>query len=427
MTPSQFRREDSLNENKLPTRIISLAKNLLQTLDLSEVLHEVVDSGAEILSADRVSVLLLDSENGELYSRASSAREEIRFNAAEGIAGETLEASNIIRIDDCYADGRFNQEVDRETGYRTESMVSIPLLGVDREPVGVMQALNASRGHFNEQDEQIAEIVASLAALAIQRGLYFEERLTTAKLRRDLDVAREIQENLLPKQIPTHDGLEIGVFSRPAEETGGDTFDLFDTYGDDNSAPLMIVLGDATGHGIGAALSVTQMRSMLRTAAALGADLDTMCSCVNDQLAADLPSNRFITAFVGMLDTRSWTLSYRAWGQGPLLHFHAAKQECDWLPASTTALGFFGNQAARPVPPLRLEPGDIFALLTDGFYEYEDPEGTEMEKEGIGALVAEHAGASASELITILTEALAEHARGAPQEDDLTAVILKRA
>ena len=97
------------------------------------------------------------------------------------------------------------------------------------------------------------------------------------------------------------------------------------------------------------------------------------------------------------------------------------------VPASTTALGFFGNQAARPVPPLRLEPGDIFALLTDGFYEYEDPEGTEMEKEGIGALVAEHAGASASELITILTEALAEHARGAPQEDDLTAVILKRA
>ena len=372
-------------------------------------------------------MLLLDRAANQFYSQATSDGETIRFPADKGIAGETLR-SNILRIDDCYADPRFNREVDKQTGYRTNNMISVALVGGEDQAVGVMQLLNADKGHFDEQDEALAETFAGFAAVAIQRAQAEETRLAKAQLERDLDVARELQMALLPKETPEVPGYEIATFFQPADQTGGDMFDLFPIPGTDGSESpgLTVLLADATGHGIGAAVSVTQVRSMLRTGDQLGADLETLCKHLNGQLAEDLPSGKFVTAFFGRLRVAENKLHYLSMGQAPLLHYVAADGEAIWLNASSVPMGLLPNPPLPRPAPISMAPGDAFVLLSDGFYEQTNLEGEEMGKERIGEIVETHLAGGAAAIVENLCSELDEFSNGQGQEDDLTAVVLRR-
>lgn len=405
--------------------IVAMARRLGRSFNLQEVLEQIVDTGRDVLDADRASVLLLDRQNHELHGKATSAREEIRFPADQGVAGETLAGRRLIRIDDCYSDPRFNQAVDRQTGYRTNCLISAPLIGVDETVVGVMQLLNAERGHFTEEDERLADLFAVFAALAVQRAQAYEDRVRKLKLETDLDLAREIQMKLLPTAMPRCAGYELAVFSRPAEETGGDIYDLF-PLGEIGSDALMILLADATGHGIPAAISVTQLRAMLRMAVRLHSDLDALCQHLNNQLVEDLPTNRFVTSFIGALDARDHTIDYRSLGQAPLLHYHAESRRCEWLLASDLPLGLMPMSSLVHPSPIRLAPGDVFVLLSDGFYEYENPAEEMLGKERVAEVIDEHREAGASGILSELCSRLERFAAGAPQEDDLTAILVKR-
>ena len=419
--------DERRHDSALLRQVLQVARRLARPFELREVLESIVDAGHEILHADKASILLFDSARQELYGEATSAREEIRFPASKGIAGETLTRLGIIRIDDCYSDERFDASVDRQTGYRTTSLISLPLIGLDEGVVGVMQVLNAERGFFDDSDEWKAEILAGLAALAIQRVQALEDRVRNVKLKRDLDLAREIQENLLPDDVPPTPGYEVAVFSRPAEETGGDIYDL-NPLGDVGGAAsqLMILLADATGHGISAAISVTQVRAMLRMAGRLGTGLDTLCEQLDDQLKADLPSNKFVTMFVGVLDRSTHEIAYHSLGQAPLLHFRAASADCRWLPASAPPAGLVAHAGFKRPSPISLEPGDVFVLLSDGFYEYENPSGEQMGRPRVGSIIERASSADAQEIVAELCGALERFSEGAAQDDDLTAIVVKR-
>lgn len=408
-------------------QVLQVARRLAHPSDLDQLLEEVVAAGRDALRADRASVLLLDRDANEFYSQATSDGETIRFPADKGIAGETLR-SNILRIDDCYSDPRFNREVDKQTGYRTNNMISVALVGGEDQAVGVMQLLNAEKGQFDEQDEALAETFAGFAAVAIQRAQAEEVRLAKVQLERDLDVARELQMALLPKVTPELAGYEIATFFQPADQTGGDMFDLFPIPGRDGaeSPGLTVLLADATGHGIGAAVSVTQVRSMLRTGDQLGADLETLCKHLNNQLAADLPSGKFVTAFFGRLRAAENKLHYLSMGQAPLLHFVAAESRAIWLNASSVPMGLLPNPPLPRPEPIAMAPGDAFVLLSDGFYEQTNPQGEEMGKERIGAIVEAQLQSGAAAIVESLCRELDAFSGSQGQEDDLTAVVLRR-
>ena len=408
-------------------QVLQVARRLAHPSDLNELLEEVVASGRDALQTDRASVLLLDRDANEFYSRATSDGDTLRFPADKGIAGETLR-TRILRIDDCYADPRFNREVDKQTGYRTNNMISVALVGSDDQAVGVMQLLNAEKGHFDDQDEALAETFAAFAAVAIQRAQAEEVRLAKAQLERDLDVARELQMALLPKKTPELPGYEIATFFQPADQTGGDMFDLFPIPGteDTESPGLTILLADATGHGIGAAVSVTQVRSMLRTADQLGADLEALCRHLNNQLADDLPSGKFVTAFFGRLRSTEHELHYRSMGQAPLLHYIAAESRKVWLNASSVPMGLLPDPPLPRPEPIHMAPGDTFVLLSDGFYEQSNMDGEEMGKERVGAIVEAQLEHGAEAIVENLCSELDRFSGSKGQEDDLTAVVLRR-
>jgi len=407
-------------------RLLDVTRKLAAPCDLDELLTLIIDVGREVLGADRGTVFLHDAGRRELFIKVATGVNEIRFNIDQGIAGQCARDQQIINVPDCYGDGRFNRDVDKQTGYRTRCLIAVPLVGLDDELVGVMQLLNPQKPHFDNLDERIAEALAGQAAVAIQRARLIEDRMEKLKLEADLDIARQIQMNVLPKTLPPCAGYELADFSEPADQTGGDIYDIVSLDSENDAAPMLILLADATGHGIGPALSVTQARAMLRMALRYSADLDKLVYHANAQLAQDLASNRFITAFVGMLDPQQHRILYHAPGQGPLLHFAMADRRCHWLNASTVPLGIVEDLDMKRPDPIDMAPGDMLVLLTDGFYEYQNEQDEQFGQDRVGEVILRHCDQPAAQIITHLVEQAKQFAGAAPQVDDLTALIVKR-
>jgi anti-sigma regulatory factor (Ser/Thr protein kinase) len=208
----------------------------------------------------------------------------------------------------------------------------------------------------------------------------------------------------------------------PADETGGDTFDLVPL--DDHR--LFVLLGDASGHGIGPALSATQMTGMLRVALRRGAGLDAIFAQVNNQLVEDLPEEHFVTAFLGILDTGRHAIDFHAAGQGPILHFHAATGECQWHPPTTFPMGFMRFPRVDPPQRLELAPGDVLGLISDGVFEAADAAGQMFGTAGVENVLLGLRARPMSDVLGRLLQAVHVHAAGTPQADDITIVLIAR-
>ena len=187
-----------------------------------------------------------------------------------------------------------------------------------------------------------------------------------------------------------------------------------------------MLLGDATGHGFGPALSATQMQAMLRVAFRLGGDLDSAYLHVNNQLSEDLPDDRFITAFMGFLDPATHEVEFHSGGQGPILHFHAGSGECEWQKPTSFPVGVMPLTQATPARRLTLEPGDVLALISDGIYERMSPAGLQFGEDGVGQVMRRSSQQPMGELGRELLEAALGFGGDAPRADDMTLVLVKR-
>jgi sigma-B regulation protein RsbU (phosphoserine phosphatase) len=403
-------------------RILQVTQELARPLDLKTMLTHVIDAARTVLKADRGTVFLYDAAADELCSTVATGVAVLRFPADRGIIGECAQTRRLINVPDCYADPRFNRDADHDTGYHTRCLLTVPLVGYDDSLIGVMQVLNKIDGVFTEEDERVGLALAAQCAVAIQRMQMLAELVESEKMKHELQVARDIQMRVLPTTLPETAGYDLAGWCRPAAEAGGDIFDVIRIDGD----RLVLLLGDATGHGVGPALSVTQVRAMLRMAMRLGAGLDAAFENINNQLADDLADNRFVTAFIGLLDIRNHRVVYHSGGQGPLLHFHAATGECEWRGSSTAPMGLLAGlplEAPRTIDP---EPGDILGLMTDGIYEYENPLHQPFGEDRVAEIVRAHQNGPMTRLVDAMVKEVERFAERAPQNDDMTILLVRR-
>ncbi len=256
---------------------------------------------------------------------------------------------------------------------------------------------------------------------------------TLMKLESDLQLARQIQQKTFPRELPRLQGFDLVVWSEPADETGGDSYDVIGldgdgtmTEGEADAERAVLLLADATGHGVGPALSVTQLRAMLRMAVRLGCDLSGLATHVNEQLYADLPANRFITAWFAEVRVADSTIATFSAGQAPLLVYRAADDQVEVLNADAPPLGLFPALPILAPPPVEMRPGDIYAVLSDGFFEAADPAGVELGKERVSEVIRRYRRETAVDILAAIRATLRELTGDAPADDDRTAVIVKR-
>lgn len=421
-------------------RVCSVLDKLAASSNLGEVLGLVIDSMRDCLRADRASVFQYDARAQELFVSHAHGGVSFRFPITKGIAGEAARTKSIINVHDAWEDPRFNREFDQKSGYRTRGLLTIPLVSFDGTLEGVAQVLNKNPAlgpYFDDADELLARALASQAAIAMRRARQIDAEIRKNKIEADLQVARNIQMAALPKELPSVPGYSIAGQTAPAEETGGDTFDLVDlstitTRGGDPAADavpvgrgMVILVGDATGHGVGPAISVTQARAMVRMGMRLRAPLPLIAEHLNAQLCEDLPPGRFITAFLGVLDPVRHAIDYVAPGQAPLLVVRA-DGGVEERSANAMPLGIDPDQQPEAVEPFLLGPGDTFLLLSDGYFEAMAPDDEQFGQDRVVQVVRSMQALPAIEVLNALNTAAAGFVRGRPFGDDQTAVIIKR-
>lgn len=420
--------DDSFDDSTFE-RILAITRRLASSSDLEEVLGLIINALRDVLRADRASVFQYDAAHHEFFAtKAHGLGGDLRLPADLGIIGEAGRAREVINIPDAYADGRFNQAVDRKTGYRTRCILTVPLIDHEEKLIGVAQVLNKyedAGGVFDVRDVRVAQALADQAAVALRRASLIDAEIAKKKMDADIEVARKIQESALPDALPEIPGYDVAGISEAADQTGGDAFDVLSLGAFDLPGDVLIFMGDATGHGIGPALSVVQVLAMVRMGARMSDSLEAMAGAVNEQVCRDLPVGRFVTSFFGTLDTEAHELGYVSAGQAPLV-FVKSSGEVDVRGASTMPLGIDDSMHPDAVEPFRFDVGDRFLLLSDGYYEAADETGEMLGEDGVLAVVRANAGASSRELIDLLRAEASRFTGGKPREDDQTAIVLTR-
>ncbi|MFO0945312.1 MAG: PP2C family protein-serine/threonine phosphatase [Planctomycetota bacterium] len=351
--------------------VLKVSRQLAATTDLIQLLKSIEESALKVLDCERATVFLYDAKTDELYSNVGTGVTEIRFSAKKGIAGQAFQTSTAINILDAYADSRFNPEIDKKTGFRTRNMLTFPLVGIDDVPIGVLQVLNKRGGAFTNWDVSLVHNYGAQAGVALQRHGLLEEFAEKQRLERDLDIAKTIQQEVLPKTPPTVPGYDIAGWSQPADQTGGDFFDFQHLQ----DGRLAISLGDVTGHGIGPSLVAAMCHSSLRATMSLTNDLDLAVARVNALLCDDLPPDRMVTEFIGVLSPVDHQLLYKSAGQGPLLLVRSANGQVENLPTHGPPMGIQDDMEFSSATAVTMAPGDIVILVTDGFFEWANPAG----------------------------------------------------
>lgn len=263
-----------------------------------------------------------------------------------------------------------------------------------------------------------AHVVAALGEL--------ETRQRMERLQQDLEVARTIQQSLLPRSAPQVRGFDIAGWNRPADETGGDYYDW------QRVAPgrWIITLADVCGHGIGPALVTAACRAYVRASAVHHADLATLATRVNDLLAADLPEGRFVTMANLLIDEENGEVALLSAGHGPIVLYVGATGEVRDILPGDLPLAVASSVAYGPAQTLVLAPGDMIALATDGFVEWSrsvDPaQRDDFGLERLRESLRRHASMRAAELIDAVARDVETFAGGVSQQDDLTIVVVRR-
>src|SRR5829696_8396081 len=241
--------------------------------------------------------------------------------------------------------------------------------------------------------------------------------LVKERIEQDLRVARSIQQASLPKELPTLEGWQISPFYQPAREVGGDFYDFFEL----EDGRLGIVVGDATGKGVPAALVMASARSMLRAVAQASDSPGEALRRVNGPLATDIPPNMFVTCFYAILDPESGSLTYANAGHDlPYLYRNSAAEE---LRATGMPLGLMPGMGYEEKQTI-LEGGEAALLYSDGLVEAHDPEGEMFGFPRLRALVAEH-GEQRSLGDFLLEELSSFVGESWEQEDDITLLTLR--
>jgi serine phosphatase RsbU (regulator of sigma subunit) len=272
-----------------------------------------------------------------------------------------------------------------------------------------------------------AGIIAALVARQA-RG-YVTAAVREAKLEgelqqinHDLDIARSIQQGLLPAAPPQLDHFEIAGWNKPANQTGGDYFDWQRLP----NGQIAISVGDATGHGIGPALVSALCRAYARASFMADHENDRVLERLNSLLANDLADNHFVTFAVVFLNPAESEVKVLSAGHGPILCYRRATNKLEDFEAQGIPLGMIAGMTYQDSRLKWLKAGDMIVLVTDGFYEWQNRGSEEFGLQRLKDTIREARDCSADELIGRLYLAVTSFSEGTEQKDDLTVVVIKR-
>ena len=406
--------------------LLEVSKAMAREVRLDNLLPVIMEKTTAVMEADRSSLFLYDESSHELWSKIAQGLElkEIRFSIGVGIAGDVAKTGKAANIPDAHQDPRFNPDFDKQTNYRTRSVLCLPLFNTNGKLVGVIQSLNKKTAEgFDEEDEALLEALAAHAVVALERARLTEAYVEKQRMEEALKLAHEIQMSILPKIFPPFpqcSEFDLYATIEPAREVGGDFYDFFLTEDDH----LCFAIGDVSGKGVPASLFMAVTKTLLRVIATRARRPEAVLAELNNELYRDNETGMFVTIFYGVLNIHTGTVEYSNGGHNPpyILSTQGTVVAVD--NPGGMALGVRANVPYR-AKQIQLRTGESLFLYTDGLTEAMDRAENLFSERRLQECLREVAGVTPLELIRGAVGAVKRFATGAEQSDDITALAIQ--
>ncbi len=298
--------------------------------------------------------------------------------------------------------------------------VIVPLQHQEKQIGYILLGSKISKQPFGEADLEFLSTLVSQAVISLENARLFEETLEKQRMEEELNVARTIQKKLLPKTLPEIEGYQLYGMNDSSKQVGGDYFDVIAI--DEHRYALAI--GDVSGKGVPASLLMANLQAALRVQMTPQLDLAHVVGKLNDLIYQNTGLDKFITFFIGILDTRTHRFTYvNAGHNNPILR--SAAGALTFLDVGGIILGIMPGYQYK-TGTLEFAPGDMLLTYTDGVNEAVNPREEEFGDEALNELVRRSAAATPRDLVEEILAAITAFAEGAPQADDITMLAVKR-
>ncbi len=403
-------------------RISSLINS---SLKLEEVLQNIMTTSRSILDADACSLMLVDEKSDELVFEvaqgpvANKLQGGFRIKKGQGIAGAVFETGQPLLIKDAYEDPRFNQEVDRLTGYRTHSILCVPLKIKDRV-IGVSQVINKLDGtSFDAEDEETLSLLCANAAIAVENARLHNQILRRQQIEQDLAFASSIQLSFLPQEMPKLKGFRFCADYQAALEVGGDFYDFIPL--DENR--IGILIGDVSGKGVASALFMARFTTDFHLLAVRGEDPEVVMRRIGEKVCTQSCRGMFVTLLYIVLDRVTNELVYINAGHLPPVIWNRRENKYATLRGvGGPPLGILPGLEYRS-DRIVLDPGNCILLFTDGLVEAKDESGDRYGWDRLEETLRS-GGSDVESVRSRLTTSLGKFVGECPQADDTTIVLV---
>lgn len=404
--------------------LLDITKTISRSLDLEEVLNLVMDTLGSLIPYDAAGIYLIEfgSEGASPYIFKSKVIRgyqisfeliEPRLKIGEGFLGTVAQTGKPIISHDVSKDERYFAA--REL---TKSEMIAPIISNDKV-IGVFDLESDDLDAYSDDDLDVLQLLTSQVAIIIEKVRLHEEVVEKKRLQAQLEIARQVQLELLPDTDPVMPNFDISAYVFPAEEVSGDYYDWVKVFDDQ----IGIVVADAVGHGIPAALLMSFLRASLRSCVQIGYAPHIAFSKVSQLLRDSIEDNQFITAIYGILDSTNRTFVFSNAGHNPPL-LMKPDGEYRFVKYGDMPLGMFEDLHYHQ-HFIRFESGQVMVAYTDGITEAENPNGEEYGEDRLAKRVLDGIDLSAKQLIDHIRKGVADFTESNSLNDDGTLFIVK--
>lgn len=412
---------DDKKERSLEEQLALLAditQSFTFSLDINETLQNALERFMEYLNAEADSIFLLEENDTVLVCRGCAGPVDItglRLPSDKGIVGKTVTDMSCQIVKDVSKDKNFAQNVDKDTGFVTRSILCAPLM-VNEKCIGALELINKRSGDglFDERDQHLLTSLASAAALSIHNARMADKLVEQERIKKELELAREIQESLLPDA--PDDELPVIGMNVPAREVSGDFYDFYQRP----DGRIYFNLADVSGKGMNAALLMAKASSLLRHLAKEMDDPGKHLSRVNDEICETVSHGMFITLVSGFIDPVNSKIQLVNAGHQPPLFY---KNDGSYVELEATAppIGILPG-AEFPVTEVELDSGSLY-IFTDGVTEAVDDNDEQIQVTGLVEMIKANLNSVPKQRLKSIVDQIRSPDRY--QHDDITILLIE--
>jgi len=405
--------------------LLEFSQELPQQLNLEQVLHSVVNRITGTMHIEKAAVVVCDATEGCSSVTKNIAEELSAFEPNHdgfiSFLRERKTPQSLALLAHQPHSFAFNDN-DKRKLIRSGIVLAVPMFLQNRLIGTINVGPKLSGKVYSQEDVDLLSNVASQAAIAIENARLHQSEIEKQKIEEELDIARRIQEGLLPSKDPIIPGLEVSGSSHPARMVGGDYYDYIQL----GPNKLLVVIADVSGKGMSAALYMSKVQGMVQLASHLYSSPKEILSQVNRRLYEGIDRKSFVTITIGLFDMERRELTLCRAGHTKALII--SKGKLRFLESSGIGAGLDkGLLFEQKLEEVRypLQSGDLFVFYTDGVTEAMNQRGDEFGEEALHELANTHKHLSASELQQAIGSAVSRFRDSAEQNDDETTVVVK--